>query len=275
MTNIIQPILILGGIGLLFGALLSIASKIFAVEIDQNVERILNVLPGANCGACGYPGCEGLAKALAEGKAESNACVVGGQKVANDVAKALGITASEFEKNVAVVLCQGDCDKAKDKYVYQGIEDCKAQNILADGKKECPYGCLGCGSCYDVCAFDAIAIINGIAIIDREKCTACKKCIEVCPKHIIELVPYESHAVVKCKSEDPGKAVRGYCSIGCIGCKICVKNCPEDAFSFENNLAKINYEKCTNCMTCVEKCPTKSIVDVTYDLIKEENKIAG
>ncbi|WP_245196367.1 RnfABCDGE type electron transport complex subunit B [Soehngenia longivitae] len=275
IMNIIKPVLILGGIGLLFGSLLSIASKIFAVELNQNVEKLLRVLPGANCGACGYPGCEGLAKALSEGKAEPNSCVVGGQKVANAVSEILGVNAGEFEKKVAVVLCQGDCEKAKEKYIYQGLEDCRVQTTLADGKKECSFGCLGCGTCFDVCAFDAITIVNGIAIIDREKCTACKKCVEVCPKHIIELVPYDNKAIVKCKSEDPGKLVRSYCQIGCIGCKICVKNCPEDAFTFENNLAKIDYDKCTNCMVCVEKCPTKSIVDATKQDLIESNIIAS
>jgi electron transport complex, RnfABCDGE type, B subunit len=138
IMNIIKPVLILGGMGLLFGALLSIASKIFAVELDQNVEKLLRVLPGANCGACGYPGCEGLAKALSEGKAEPNSCVVGGQKVANAVSEILGVSAGEFEKKVAVVLCQGDCDKAKEKYIYQGLEDCRVQTTLADGKKNVP-----------------------------------------------------------------------------------------------------------------------------------------
>jgi Na+-translocating ferredoxin:NAD+ oxidoreductase RNF subunit RnfB len=263
LTEILNPIVILGGLGLLFGVLLSIASKMFAVQIDPKVEELLNALPGANCGACGYPGCEGLANALADGKAPTNACSIGGQKVANHVAEILGVNAAEFEKQVAIVLCQGDCDKAKDKYVYQGLQDCRIQTALAGGKKECSFGCIGCGSCFDVCQFNAIRMIDGIAVVNRENCTACNKCVEICPKNIIELVPYEKNAVVKCKSLDSGKAVRGYCSVGCIGCQICVKNCPTDAFSFENNLAKINYEKCINCMICVEKCPTKAIDDVS------------
>lgn len=259
MTNIINPVVVLGGLGLLFGVLLSIASKIFVVEVDPKIEEVLNALPGANCGACGYPGCGGCAAAIAQGKAPVTACTIGGQKVAENVADIMGVNAAQMERNVAVVLCQGDCEKAKDKYIYQGIQDCRVQATLGGGQKECSYGCLGCGTCFDVCEFNAIRMINGIAVINKENCTACNKCVEICPKKIIEMVPYESTAIVKCKSEDPGKLVRGYCSTGCIGCKICVKNCPTEAFSFENNLAWINYEKCINCLVCVEKCPTNAI----------------
>lgn len=268
MSSIINPVVVLGGLGLLFGVLLSIASKVFAVYVDPKVEELLNALPGANCGACGFPGCAGLAGALAEGKAPTNACSIGGQKVANHVAEILGVNAASFDKKVAVVLCQGDCDKAKDKYIYQGIKDCRVQSTLAGGQKECSFGCVGCGSCFDVCEFNAIRMINGIAVVNAENCTACNKCVEICPKNIIELVPYESHAVVKCMSKDPGKIVRSHCSVGCIGCQICVKNCPTEAFSFENNLAKINYEKCINCMVCVEKCPTNAIDNTS--IISEE-----
>jgi len=268
MSAILNPVAVLGGLGLLFGVLLSIASKLFYVQVDPKVEELLNALPGANCGACGFPGCAGLAGALAEGRAPTNACSIGGQKVADHVAEILGVNAASFDKKVAVVLCQGDCNKAKDKYKYQGIKDCRIQTTLAGGQKECSFGCLGCGSCFDVCKFNAIRMINGIAVVNAENCTACNKCVEICPKNIIELVPYESHAVVKCMSKDPGKLVRSYCSVGCIGCQICVKNCPTEAFSFENNLAKINYEKCINCMVCVEKCPTNAIDNTS--IISEE-----
>lgn len=259
MTNIINPVLVLAGLGMLFGVLLSIASKAFAVKIDPKITEVLDALPGANCGACGFPGCEGLATAIANGEAPVNSCPIGGQKVADNVADIMGLNAANMEKKVATVLCQGDCEKAKEKYEYEGINDCRVEMNLADGAKTCPYGCLGCGTCFDVCPFDAIRMVDGIAVIDKEKCTACMKCIDICPKHIIQLVPYDNKVVVKCKSEDKGKDVRGYCSIGCIGCRICVKNCPEDAFTFENNLARINYDKCTNCGICVEKCPAKCI----------------
>lgn len=259
MTDILNPIIVLGGLGLAFGVLLSIASNVFAVEIDPKVEEIRSVLPGANCGACGFPGCDGLANAIAQGKAPISACSVGGNPVAEQVADIMGVNATNVDRNVATVLCQGDCNKAKDKYRYEGIKDCRAANILQGGSKACSFGCLGCGTCKDVCAFDAITMVDGVAVIDKDKCTACMKCIEVCPKAIIELVPYDNQFVVKCKSKDTGKEVRNKCTIGCIACQICVKNCPVDAFSFENNLAKINYDKCINCGVCAEKCPTKAI----------------
>lgn len=259
MIDIIYPITVLGGLGLIFGTSLSLASKAFSVEINPKVEEVRKALPGANCGACGFPGCGGLANAIAEGGAPVNACSVGGSPVAEVVAEIMGVDAVESVKEVATVLCQGDCNKAKEKYIYDGIMDCRAQNILAGGSKSCSYGCLGCGTCKDVCEFDAIEIIDGIAIIDKDKCTSCKKCLSVCPKGIIELVPYDNEVVVKCKSKDAGKVVRGNCSVGCIGCQICVKNCPVDAFTFESYLAKIEYEKCTNCGICAEKCPTKAI----------------
>lgn len=259
MTGILYPVIVLGGLGLLFGVSLGFASKVFAVETDPKVEAIRGVLPGANCGACGYPGCDGCANAIAQGNAPANACVVGGKSVAEKVANIMGVEAGELNRQVATVLCQGDCDKAKSKYKYTGLRDCRAQNILAGGSKSCSYGCLGCGTCVDVCNYDAIHLVNGVAFVDKEKCVACRACINVCPKHIIELVPYDNKVVVKCKSNDPGKVVRGNCSIGCIGCQICVKNCPEDAFTFENYLSKINYDKCTNCGICAEKCPTGAI----------------
>lgn len=267
--SIFEPVGVLGGLGIIFGAGLSIASRIFQVEVNPKVEEVREALPGANCGACGFPGCDGLANAIAEGNAPVTACSVGGQVVADKIAEIMGVNPVATEKKVAVVLCQGDCDKAKDKYEYHGIMDCRAQNILAGGSKSCSYGCLGCGTCKDVCEFGAIEIINGVAVIDKEKCTSCEKCIEACPKNIIELVPYEQQVIVKCKSKDAGKVVRGNCSIGCIGCRICVRSCPEEAFNFGNFLAEINYDKCTNCGTCVEKCPTKAIWSDLEEIVAE------
>lgn len=259
MMDIINPIIVLGGLGLLFGVLLSVASNVFAVEVDPKVEAVRSALPGANCGACGFPGCDGLANAIAEGRAPVTACPVGGTPVAEAVGEIMGVNAINVDRNVATVLCQGDCEKAKEKFVYEGIQDCRSANMVQGGSKACSYGCLGCGTCKDVCEFDAIKMIDGIAVIDKDKCTACMKCIDVCPKSIIELVPYDNEYIVKCKSEDTGKEVRSKCTVGCIGCQICVKNCPEDAFTFENNLAKIDYKKCINCGICAEKCPTKAI----------------
>ncbi len=257
--SIVYPVIVLGGLGLLFGIGLSLASKAFSVERDPRIDEVRKALPGANCGACGYPGCDGLASAIVAGEAPVDACNVGGAPVAEKIADIMGVNVTESVRYVATVLCQGDCNKAKEKYIYDGIMDCRAQNMLAGGSKSCSYGCLGYGTCKDVCEFDAIQIIDGIAVIDKDKCTACKKCISVCPKGIIELIPYEQEVIVKCKSKDPGKIVRGNCTIGCIGCGICAKNCPQEAIKLENNLAKIDYEKCVNCGICAEKCPTKAI----------------
>lgn len=257
--NILNPIGVLGGLGAVFGVTLSLASKIFAVEVDPKVDAVRKALPGANCGACGYPGCDGLAEAIAAGKAPVTACSVGGKKVAEKVASQLGVEAGEVTKMVACVSCGGNKETSKDKYKYQGMEDCRAQNILSGGSKACPYGCLGCGTCVDVCEFGAIEITNGLAVIDKEKCVACKACINVCPKNLIDLVPYDKNVKINCSSYDKGKDVKINCDVGCIGCSLCAKNCPVDAITVEHGLAKIDYDKCINCGICSKKCPTNAI----------------
>ena len=259
--EILKPVLVLGVLGLLFGVLLSIASKVFAVEMNPVVGNILGVLPGANCGACGFPGCEGIANAIAEGKAPTNACPIGGNAVAQKVAAILGSEAGEVTRQVAVVRCNGTCDLAKDKYNYYGIKDCRYMAQIGGGNKACSYGCLGCGTCKDVCPFDAIEMVDGVAHIIKDKCKACNKCVVICPKKIIELMPYDRHTVIKCASQDKGKTVRENCKVGCIGCQICVKKCPKQSINFENNLAHIDYSGCIDCKTCVKNCPMKTIHD--------------
>lgn len=259
INDILWPVAILGGLAVFFGVVLAYASKKFAVETDPKIDEVRAVLPGANCGACGYPGCDGLAEAIATGKAPVNACPVGGADVAKKVGEIMGVVAEETERMVARVICGGDCDNAKEKYEYQGIQDCKAAEILAGGSKSCRFGCTGLGTCERLCPFDAIHVVKGIAVVDEEKCTACGICIENCPKKIIELVPVSKLVRVLCKNTDKGKAVVEVCKVGCIACQKCVKACQFDAMTFENNLAKIDYSKCTNCMVCAEVCPTKTI----------------
>lgn len=258
--SVVYPVVILGSMGLLFGLLLSIASKVFAVYVDPLVGNILGVLPGANCGACGFPGCEGLANAIANGKAPCNACTIGGNSVAQKVATLMGQDAQEVEKMVAVVKCNGTCANAKNKYTYHGYNDCRYVNQIGGGNKSCFYGCLGCGTCKDVCPFDAITMVDGVAFILKDKCKACNKCIEICPKKLIELMPYKRHTVVKCNSLDKGKTVKENCAVGCIGCKMCEKKCPKEAITVTNSLAHIDYLKCVDCNMCVKVCPQKTII---------------
>ncbi len=259
-TTIVVPVLSLGGMGLVFGAGLAYASQKFAVEVDPRVSAINEALPGANCGGCGFPGCNGFANAVVEGNAPVNGCPVGGSDVAQKVAEIMGQEVEDSEKKVARVICAGDTRNCKEKFEYFGIQDCKAAAMVSGGSKSCGYGCLGLGTCVKACQFDAIEITDGkLAKIIPERCTACGKCIEVCPKSVIHFVPFKQDVVVDCNNEEPGKLVRKKCNVGCIACQICVKACPFDAMEFSNNLAKINYEKCTNCMICAEKCPTGAI----------------
>ena len=276
--EIVKSIILLGAMGLIFGAVLAYASKKFAVEIDERVEKIIEVLPGANCGGCGFPGCGGLANAIAEGKSPVNGCPVGGAAVASKVGEIMGVSASEGEKIVAKVICKGTCESAKDKYEYEGISDCRAAAALNSGAKACKFGCLGLGTCKDACKFGAITIQNGIAVIDEEKCVMCGKCIEICPKSIIIKKPEKQEVVVECNSMEFGKAVKEKCSAGCIGCGMCAKACPVDAIVFENKIAKINFDKCIQCKVCVQKCPTKVIAGDISDRRKvkiDEEKCVG
>ncbi|PAB61381.1 RnfABCDGE type electron transport complex subunit B [Anaeromicrobium sediminis] len=260
LSTMLVPIASLGGMGLLFGAGLAFASQKFAVEVDPRITAIGEALPGANCGGCGYPGCGGFATAVVEGKAPVNGCPVGGSECAEKIGEIMGISAGGGVKKVARVICNGTSDNCKEKYDYSGIEDCKAAAMLGGGAKSCSYACLGLGTCVKACGFDAIEITDdGVASINPDKCVACGKCLDVCPKNVIDMVPYEQEVVIECNNKERGKTVKDNCSVGCIGCQICVKSCPFEAITFENNLAKIDYEKCTNCMVCVEKCPTKAI----------------
>ena len=257
------PIAVCGIIGLIFAVLLSIASKVFEVKLDPTVDKVLSALPGANCGACGFPGCEGLANAIAKGDAPVNSCPVGGATCASKIAEILGVDAGSSEKMVANVLCQGDCDKTKIKYDYKGIESCSFASQISGGPKSCEFGCVGCASCVKACPFDAIEMRNGVAFVLKDKCKACKICVGVCPKKIIEMVPYKSKVFVKCKNTNMGKKVKEACSVGCIGCKICEKKCPHGAVIVADNHAVIDYDKCTSCGTCVSACPRKCLVNIT------------
>lgn len=260
MNTIISAVAPLSIMGFVFAALLAYASKVFAVEIDPKEEAIAGVLPGANCGGCGYPGCGGLAAAIASGKAPVNGCVVGGQAVADKVANIMGVTAESGARKVANVHCNGTDENAVQRCKYNGVLDCNAAMIASGGTKMCSFGCMGLGSCVRSCQFDAIHIgTDGIAHVDRDKCVACGKCIETCPKGIIKFIPEAQDVYINCSSHDKGKSVKDACHTGCIACGLCAKNCPEQAIEMVNDLPVINYDKCTQCGICVAKCPVKAI----------------
>ena len=260
IINVVTAIASISGLGVIFGAGLGYASKIFAVEEDPKVGEIMSVLPGANCGGCGYPGCSGCATAIAEGKAPVNACPVGGAKVAAKIGEIMGVEASATEPQVAFVKCNGTCSNAKSKYDYEGISDCVfASQLAGGGSKGCAYGCLGLGTCVNVCAFGALSIVDGVAVVDGEKCVNCGKCAKACPKGLIGFKPKSKKTAVRCNSKDAGKEVIANCSTGCIGCKICEKNCKFDAIHVENNVAVIDYSKCKDCGLCAMKCPKHAI----------------
>jgi len=261
ITAILLAAAIVGGAGLFIGIFLGVSGKKFAVEVDEREEAILDVLPGNNCGGCGYAGCSGLAAAIAQGKADVGGCPVGGASVAGKIGEIMGVDASASERKTAFVKCGGTCEKTKSEYEYYGIKDCIMASQMQDGgAKGCAYGCLGYGSCVDACPFDAIHIVDGIALVDKEVCKACGKCVAACPKHLIELVPYSAKHIVQCSSKDVGKNVMKACSVGCIGCHLCEKNCPKDAVHVIDNVAYIDQEKCVGCGICAQKCPKKIIL---------------
>lgn len=258
ITGMLIAAALVGGTGLIIGIVLGLAGRVFEVEIDEKEIAIREQLPGNNCGGCGYAGCDALAKAIVDGEAPITGCPVGGATIANAIGKIMGETA-EAIKYTAYVKCSGNTDVADKRFNYVGPVSCREASAVSGGNKACSYGCLGYGSCVKVCEFDAIHIENGIAVVDKEKCVACGKCISECPKKLIEIVPYDCNVRVACNSKDKGKDVKAACKVGCIGCKLCEKVCESDAIHVENNIACIDYDKCTRCKKCAEKCPAKII----------------
>ncbi len=272
MNEILFPLLVLGVLGAVFGLMLAIASKVFAVEVDERQEQIMECLPGANCGGCGFAGCGAFAGAVVAGQAEPDGCAPGGPDCAAQIGKIMGLDVGATERAVALVRCSGYTGKVTKKFEYSGIDDCLAAMRLGGGQgpNECPEGCIGMGSCIKACGFDAIYLENGIAQIDPEKCVGCMKCLKTCPKNVIVKVPYSADITVACNSVAKGGALRKYCEIGCLGCKMCEKVCETDAITVKDNLAYIDYSKCTSCGKCVAKCPRKLIRDSRLNTEGEE-----
>jgi len=261
---IIQSIVVLGVLGLGFGIFLAYFSKRFEVKRDPKIDEVLDVLPGVNCGACGYAGCAAYAEAVVTNKEiPVTLCVPGQKAVADKIAKMLGKEVSEKKMQmVAQLKCNGGKEETSDKFEYEGVKNCKGANLISGGPKSCSYGCIGYGDCVNVCKFDALSMgSNGLPVVDKEKCTACGMCVKECPKRLFRLVPKEKKIHVLCSSKDMAKDVTKACKVGCIGCKACERACPSDAIHVKDNLAEIDYSKCTMSGKCVSACPRKIIVD--------------
>ena len=258
MNAVLLAVGVVAGLALLAGLVLAVASVLMAVPRDEKVEAVRAVLPGANCGACGYSGCDGYAQAMVHEGARVGLCSPGGAEVAAATADLLGVEGS-LEEKVAIVRCGGCEEFAARKLEYRGLPSCKAAAQLYGGDLACQYGCLGYGDCAVACEYNAIVVENGLARIDPESCRACGLCLRACPKGIISLMPKHTKAVVRCSNHDKGAVVRKVCQVGCIACTRCVKACPVHAIRMEENLAVINPEICTGCGECGKVCPTGCI----------------
>lgn len=263
--EILIPVLILSAIAVLCALLLTLASIFFAVKEDERAVAIRDCLPGANCGACGFSGCDGYAKALSEGTTDqTNLCVPGGDAAARSIAEILGVEAADVVERVAYVACNGTCDADGRKFEYEGPATCKAANMNYSGDRFCTYACLGYGDCAAVCPHDAICIENGVAHVDPRRCVGCGICTRACPNHLIHLVNDTVRVVVKCSNHDKGAVTRKNCSNGCIACGKCERACPSGAIRVEDNLATINYDLCTGCGICRSVCPVGCIHEGSF-----------
>ncbi len=257
---IITAMLVLGILGFVFAGLLGLAADYFKLEQDPRLAAIVAILPGTNCGACGSAGCQNFATRLIKGEVQVSGCVAGGQDVADQLAKIMGVETIAIHKRVATVRCGAGDEQRKKKARYNGVQTCAAADMIDGGGLYCGYACLGYGDCFCVCPFDAIRMEGGLPLIDPGKCTACGKCVDACPRKIIFLRPFANKVAVACSSRDPGAYVRKICPVGCIGCRICEKLVPE-VFKVEDNLADMDYSKeGIDCRPAIEKCPTRCIV---------------
>ena len=260
MMKILWAVIALGALGAVFGAVLAVASKIFAVKTDERLPLLTDALPGANCGGCGFAGCQAYAQAVLDGKAPIGLCAAGGSESAKQMSAIMGVEAAEVERKVAMVKCRGQNHAAKGRYT--GISDCRSAILVGgDGPSACPNGCLGFGTCVSVCKFDAIHVINGVARVDAEKCTGCMQCVEACPRKVITPVTYHTDIVIACSNHQRGAYTRQVCDLGCVGCHLCEKQCDYDAIHVINNLAVIDYSKCVSCGRCAAVCPRNLISD--------------
>jgi len=260
MNSVLTAVIVVSGIGLIGAIILVVASKLLDVKEDDRVTAIKAVLPGANCGSCGFAGCAAYAKAVVDGAAV-NLCVAGGAATSQKVADIMGTEAGETMQQKAFVACRGEKGCRTQSYDYTGVKSCVALNNMYNGNTSCPFGCLGLGDCMKACKFGAISVVNGVAHVDREKCTGCGACKNVCPKRIIYLYPYNNapRPIVMCASHERGPVTRKECAHGCIGCGKCMLNCKQKAITLHHFVARIDYSKCTGCGDCVDVCPNSCI----------------
>lgn len=263
MSPVLVTGLTVGGAGLVCGGLLALAARFLAVHEDPRIEELSEILPGANCGGCGLAGCADYARAIIVDNAEINLCAPGGQEILDQLAAFLGREADAAEKKVAIVLCAGDHEQAPRKFDYNGVADCRAAHAVAGGDKQCPYGCLGYGSCARACPVGAIEMTaGGIARVHKDTCIGCGACVRTCPRNLVRMVPAARTIHVMCRSKDKGPLVKKACAVGCIGCTVCTKLAPDEAIAMEGFLAVVNYDIELDDEKVIEKCPAKCIVRV-------------
>ena len=273
-STILLPIAICGGIALILGVVIVITSQLFALPVDEKLDRIRSALPGANCGACGYSGCDAYAAALNEGETNTGKCPVGGKETALELSVLLDIDPPSFIPQVAHIFCQGTGKNTQKRYDYSGTISCAAAHGLFSGPNSCTYGCIGFGDCVSVCPYQAIYLADGIAHIDSSRCKACGLCVRTCPKELIEIIPKHYNAyTVSCRNRWPGAQTRKNCKIGCIGCRRCFQVCPSGAITMDGPLASINQTLCTHCDKCREVCPTHAIFQGLELELSEDGQI--
>lgn len=272
VLKILFAVAALGGIGVLFGFVLGVAGKKFAVQVDERVQAVRAAVSGANCGACGYAGCDAFAEAVVRGEASTGGCTPGGKKSAEAVAAIMGVDAADVEPAVARVRCQGTCENVTPRYDYAGLSSCRAAGALSGGPSVCEFGCVGLGDCVNRCPFGAIQMKDGVAVVDEDACTGCGMCVAACPRNLIQMYPKDQTIVVLCRNKATGRVAALQCKTACVGCKRCEKQCPSDSIHVKDGVAEIDETTCTRCGACIPVCPMHCIVNF-YERSEEDEKL--